>query len=388
MTHQSQPTPATAAPKRALRAAATTMRALIGDRKGALGVILALLFVPTVMVIGAAVDYARLEQFKTQLQTTVDSAALSGAAAYVDASSSSTASTVAVNYLTSNEGVLPSHIGTITDTISAAQVTTGSNQGYTVTVKATATIGTTFMRLVTSTLTVSASATAVNPLVTITISASNFSANAWDANTLWYWLISASSPNAQPNTSNFASTQKLASNLNATNSSVSFVATATQQIGMALQNVTGGKGGNYGCSQYQTTQYTREYVSSGYGGSYQYVADCEGTQQWFFSNMMPPSANTYNQTGYQISTNCSVQVQISSTLPTSTTPPISGQCFNSLPQYSYPSCSQLAGKYANFYWNDMGGTTDDKDYNDAEISIQCSGISGSGNSATGVYLAS
>ena len=73
-------------------------------------------------------------------------------------------------------------------------------------------------------------------------------------------------------------------------------------------------------------------------------------------------------------------------LPSNTTPPASSQCFTTLPSYAYPSCAQLNGQYANYYWNDMGGTTDDKDYNDAEISAKCS--AGSGNTATSVYLAS
>jgi hypothetical protein len=107
---------------------------------------------------------------------------------------------------------------------------------------------------------------------------------------------------------------------------------------------------------------------------------------------MPPSANTNNatsiDTGYQISQNCNLYVQVSSSPVTGTTAPSSGSCFSSLPQYASPSCSQLNGQYANFYWNDMGGVTDDKDYNDAEISISCSGISGNGNSATTVYLSS
>jgi Flp pilus assembly protein TadG len=388
MTSQFQPISPFNVINRALNRAATNLRALFGARQGAIGVAMALLFVPVVMVTGAAVDYARLEQFKTQLQAVVDAAALSGAAAYVDSSSNTNAQTVAGNYVTSNDALLPSHVGAVSDSISAAQVTTGSNQGYTVTVTATATIGTTFMQLITPSLTVTATATAVNPLVQITISASNFSASAWDANTLWYWLITAATPNAQPVTANFASNQKLASNLNTTNGSVTFIATATQQIGMALQNVTGGKGGNYGCTQYQTAVYVQQQTGTNRYGqpTYTQVEDCEGTTQWFFSNMMPPSANTYNQSGYQIAKNCSVQVSISNSLPANSTPPVTGSCFTSLPQDSYPSCGQLNGQYANFYWNDMGGNTDDYDYNDAEISIKCSGTSD--NTATTVYLAS
>jgi Flp pilus assembly protein TadG len=352
---------------------------------------MALLAVPTVMVVGAAVDYARLEQFKTQLQATVDSAALSGAAAYVDSSSASNAQTVANNYLTSNIGLLPSHIGNVTTSAAAAQVTSGSNQGYTVTVTATATIGTTFMRMVTSTLNVSVSATAVNPIVQITISTSNFNSSAADLNTLWYWLINSSSPNAQPTTSNFTSSQKLACNHNCTNSSVTFSATATQMIGMALENVTGGIS-DYGCTQYQTAPGSWKWVQRNGRWTQQWVtSSCAGTTQWFFSNMMPPSNNTYNSssidTGYtSVTQNCSLQVALSTSLPSTTTPPLSSQCFSSMPSYAYPSCAQLSGQYATFYWNDMGGTGDDHDYNDAEISVKCS--AGSGNTATGVYLSS
>lgn len=386
-----QSNPILHAASRVFRRVAVTMRDLRDSRRGAIGVAMALLAVPTVMMVGAAVDYARLEQFKTQLQATVDTAALSGAAAYVDSSSGSNAQAVATNYLTSNIGLLPSHVGNVTTNVSASQVTSGSNQGYTVTVTATATIGTTFMRMVTSSLNVSVSATAVNPTVQITISTSNFNSSAADLNTLWYWLIDPSSPGAQPNTSNFAAKQKLACNHNCTNTAVTFTATATQTIGMALQNVTGGIS-DYGCTQYQTAPGSWQRVEKNGRWTQQWVTTtCAGTTQWFFSNIMPPSNNTYNSstvdTGYtSVTQNCSLQVAVGSSLPSNTTPPLSNQCFNSMSSYATPSCAQLNGQYATFYWNDMGGTSDDKDYNDAEISVKCS--AGSGNTATGVYLSS
>ena len=375
--------------RHALTHTGATLKRLRGNRQGVVGVMLALLFVPVVMVVGAAVDYARLEQFKTQLQATVDSAALSGAAVYSDASQSSNATTVAGNYVTANVAMLPGHIGAITPIVGATQVTTGSNQGYTVTVTATASIGTTFMQIITSTMNVSATAVAVNPLVTITISASHFSANAGDGNTLWYWLLSTSNPGAAPDPTKFATTQKLASNMTTNNKTVTFIATATQKLGMALQNVTG-QNTDYGCTQFQTVNYTQTWVSTGRRtGYYQSTPiSCQGTQQWFFSNVMPPNNNSYNEIGYRNEIqNCSVQTTLTTALPGNTVAPISGVCFSSLPTYATPSCAQMNGQFVNFWWNDMGGTADDKDYNDAEISIQCSGISGSGNSATGVYLA-
>lgn len=370
------------------------LRAVSADRRGAIGVAAGLLFVPVVMVTGAAVDYARVEQFKTQLQATVDSAALSGAAAYVGASDSSTAETVAGNYITANENLLPSHIGTITDTVGASQVSTGSNQGYTVTVNATGTIGTTFMRLVEPSMTVSASATAVNPMVTITLTANGFKSSAADGNTLYYWLISGNNTSTVPNPNNFAASQMLASNIPgaSNNQPVTLTVSASQQIGIALNNITGDLA-NYGCNQYQTAP-AGQWERVNY--QYQYVAGtCQGSTQWFFSNVMPPSNNYYDttannsdDTGYAaVAQNCSLITATSSSIPSTLTPPYGGSCYNSLPANSLFSCSTANGQYITYYWNDMGGNPDDKDYNDAEISISCSSVSG-GNNATGVYLAS
>jgi Flp pilus assembly protein TadG len=403
MNHPSHHNQAGAVAGRVWRRVAASFRSLAVARRGAIGVAFALLAIPVIMMVGAAVDYARLEQFKTQLQSTVDSAALSGAAAYIDASQNANAITVAQNYLSANVTLLPGHIGSVTSSVSASQVTTGSNQGYTVTVKATATIATTFMRILTPNLKVSASATAVNPLVTITINASNFNSSAADYNTLWYWLISPTAPNAAPSTSQFTSSSglKLGCNSGCSNTKVTFTASASQQIGMALQNYTAhlsDYGVNYDCTSYQTVPTTTTTTRTYDQWTHRYVdtttttyGSCKNSEQWFFSNVMPPSANSNNSTsidtGYQIAQNCSLQVQLGTSTPSTNLPPISGQCFTSLPQYANPSCAMLNGKYANYYWNDMGGYPDDKDYNDAEISISCSGISGSGNSATNVYLA-
>jgi hypothetical protein len=297
--------------------------------------------------------------------------------------------------MTSNESLLPSHVGSVTDTVSASQITSGSNQGYTVTVNATATIGTTFMRLVEPTMTVSAKATAVNPQVTITLTTNGFKSSAWDGNTLWYWLISSAAQTAVPNPNDFASNQLIASNVpgQSPNAPVTFTATATQPLGIALQNVTGEVGGNYGCTQYQTAPTSGQWVQDGRSLTYVVTTGtCQGSTQWFFSNIMPPSGTSYDvssvDTGYAaVTQNCSVQTALTAQIPTSLNPPTAGSCFNTLPANSVFSCNSIGGQYVTFYWNDMGGNIDDYDFNDAEISISCSGVSG-GNNATGVYLAS
>ena len=70
--------------------------------------------------------------------------------------------------------------------------------------------------------------------------------------------------------------------------------------------------------------------------------------------------------------------------------PASRKCF----PYTKPmtnaqvSCSQIAGQTIAFFWNDMGGATDDLDYNDAQYKFSCSssGGSGSGSGPTSVVL--
>ena len=147
---------------------------------------------------------------------------------------------------------------------------------------------------------------------------------------------------------------------------------SSQKIGFALVNVTGGLTGNYG--------------SNGYGGAYQ-------STHSFYSSLPNPSSsvNGYNSSnnGSNVNgvngatgNNCSVQ---SSVVPTSGTNPSAsgGSCYpNNSFQYMAPTCSQLGGKTIRYFWNDMGGGTDDKDYNDAEFNFSC-GANASGLGASG-----
>lgn len=146
-----------------------TSKRIAKECRGNIGLSFALLLPVMVTVAGAAVDYSRIEQFKTQLQATVDSAALSGAAAYTSSGQATNASTVASNYITSNTTLLPGHVGAITHSVTTSSVATGNNPGYTVTVSATGTVATTLLRLINQSVNVSASATAVNPTTKVCI---------------------------------------------------------------------------------------------------------------------------------------------------------------------------------------------------------------------------
>jgi hypothetical protein len=63
----------------------------------------------------------------------------------------------------------------------------------------------------------------------------------------------------------------------------------------------------------------------------------------------------------------------------SNTPAVQGKCIPSTSkQYAAPSCSDLndpnvlkPGQAMRFFWNDMGGVADDRDYNDGEYNVTC-----------------
>ncbi len=123
------------------------------------------------------------------------------------------------------------------------------------------------------------------PAVTITLTANNFKSSAADGNTLWYWLMTSGSARARfrtPTTLHRARSSPATSPATAQMRPLPITASSTQEIGLALQNVTG-ELSDYGCNQYQTApvSYQWEEVSNGrFGYSMQYVAvtgSCQGT---------------------------------------------------------------------------------------------------------------
>jgi hypothetical protein len=109
------------------------------------------------------------------------------------------------------------------------------------------------------------------------------------------------------------------------------------------------------------------------------------TTHYFYSNLYPPSTKAYPSEGQ----NRSLQV---TELPAGKTladvlPTLSKQSFSSNFANAAPTCGSVAGQTLVYAWNDMGGPSDDLDYNDAAYTFSCSGAgNGSGSSATGVVL--
>jgi Flp pilus assembly protein TadG len=330
----------------------TLFRRLAQDARGNVGLIFGLSLVMLALVAGAAVDFTRASQFKSMLQGTVDAAALAGASSYVSSTTATTGTTVATTYMNNGIPLLPTNNG-VTFSVSTGSVTSGSQTtGYTVTISATAQVPTTLMGIFTRSIAVTVGAKAEDPVVTATADFTGWSSSACDGNTI-YWYLIPTNGGLPP----LSSLNQLYTNVTgASNTAVNnFSVPAGQKVGFALQNVTG-ENCAYGSNQYGASQ---------------------GSTQYFYSQLTPPSADAYSS----VTQDCSLQV-IAVTNGVNPTP-VSGSCFATDPQNSTTSCQSLSGQTMRYFWNDMGGATDDKDYNDAEYNFSCAGGSGS---TTGVYV--
>lgn len=317
-----------------------------GDERGSVAVIFAIMLVPFVAAIGSGVDFARAAQVEAALQGAVDSAALAGASNFNSTTCPAAAVAAASSYMTAAISQLPSG-ASATFTVATGSLTSGkATTAYTVAVTATAQVSTTFMSLFVASLPAAANATAQNPIVTASIQLGSFNSSAADKNAIaWYPVPCDNSvPPASALTTLFSNTGSNAGTL-------SMQITSTQRVGFALVNVTGGIS-NYGNNQY--------------GGK-------PGSTHIFYSHLNPPSEAAYPSVGQ----NCSLQafnVPTGQAAPT----PTQGVCFTAPFAYAAPTCTQIGkGQTVWYDWNDMGGPTDDLDYNDAVYSFSCSTPSGS-----------
>ncbi len=362
-------------------------------------------FMATVLVAstGIAVDYSRMVHFKNTLQGVVDAAALAGATAYVSSGNNAKGvpySTIGQNAALAyvNTARLPAHVGSVSVTATPSSTAAG----YFMTVTARATIQTTFLAIWTGSASIAATAKAENAIFNVQINAGSWNSNAYDQNTVYYYLFDPDN-NVIPSMSDL---HPMFSNAPGYNnpSTINIQMSSTQQIAFAFKNVTGGN---------------IPYGKNGYGAA-------QGSENWFYSpypqnpdtthNYTTPNAVAYpsqvrnagnkGQT-YTPPSNCSLEITTgtSSETDSSTVPPSSpdsgfntantGSCndstansnYNDTKKYSAPSCSSLNSvttttknkkttttynyTYVQFNWNDMGGGTDDYDYNDGVYSMSC-----------------
>ena len=198
------------------------------DRRGAIAIVFALSAIPVLITVGAGLDMARLAAGRAALQTAVDNAALSGAAAYTAYTQGDTLNPIAVTAATSAfcnasrmmpQGFAVSATGggkacnaglpgpAVTAQIagynagtpgiaagSGCSATHSVSQGYTcglvVTVTATATTSTILAKFIGAWTTISATGMAANPFINLgSALSSTVSAFAWNANSLWVYPL-------------------------------------------------------------------------------------------------------------------------------------------------------------------------------------------------------
>ncbi len=85
----------------------------------------------------------------------------------------------------------------------------------------------------------------------------------------------------------------------------------------------------------------------------------------------------YSDVNNSSTPNCSLLIQVVDPAHPPTLPPLpSGSCYSLSDsraglQYANLTCAQMAGRTFIYWWNDMGGNPDDKDYNDMWFEVSC-----------------
>ena len=271
---------------------------LIADETGGIGLTFGMLLIPMILIVGGAVDYARMVQYRASLQNAVDQAAIAGAAVFSAPSQSGIATQVAANYF--NRTLLPSSLSVTAPSVSTNSNGTinpalGSATAYTVTVSATAKVSTTLLSLLIPSATITATGTAGDPVVSPHLGFTNVNSVACDGNSVYLYKVPLNASGSGYDYSSvpaWTQTGNLYNNYYMIGSSYQAVPsgqvlpsmTANQPLGVALVNVTDGNTGNSGCGVSVTG-------ANSYGAPY-------GQVQTFYSSLLlnnqSPSENTNN----------------------------------------------------------------------------------------------
>jgi Flp pilus assembly protein TadG len=396
---------------------ATLLSRFRHSRRGNILIIAALMSTVLVYSVGVAVDYMRDVQYRTELQSTADSAALAGATAFTSCSTSgdgsqTNAETISKNYFNAtgvagNNGTIT--VGATGSTTGASQCSGGSGNptAYVMTVTASGNVPTTFMSIVMNSMAVSVTATAKNPVISATANAGGWFSSAYDANYIyWYPIPQDGSVPTFNNSGNVDGS----GNLKLTNgvfhllftnmatpisgggslaSSQNFSVAASQKIGFVLHNVTGGRIG-YGSGQYNGqsagsihTMYSQLNNPNGATDNSGNAISNGGYSSGYYnpsSPHYPLLTCTNNGSSYPCGNvqNCSLQIRTTTANIINNNPSVAQ---NAVPQnvclgvtaqpFAGQNCQQLGSQALYYSWNDMGGGFDDMDYNDAEFGFYC-----------------
>jgi Flp pilus assembly protein TadG len=283
---------------------------------------LLVLLIPLLLAVGVAVDFARMVQFRSDLQNAVDEAALAGAAVFVSSTQATDATTAAQNYF--KRAILPINLSvsapTITpnanDTINPAL---GSAAAHTVTVTATATVQTTLMSLAApSMVTITVTGKAANPVVSANLAFPTQLSKACDGNTAYLYQVPANATNTGYDYSKvpvFNSTNYYEIYTSySPNTSLGTVPAQTlptfsvnQPLGVMLRNDTNGNVGNSNCTVAVT-------------GANSYGAP-SGSSQTFYSSLLmngesPSQLTNYTYTASVTTSNTTTQTTTTTTVTT------------------------------------------------------------------------
>ena len=323
------------------------LRRFVRDARGVVAVWFALAAVMLLFVAGSGLDLARSLNQQAEMQGAADAAALAGAGAYTSPATLAAATAVATNYMTQFKAA--SGLAALTFAVVPGTSTSGGSvTTYGMTVTASAPIANTLMAMARRSSTVAVTATAKNPVYNVTISMSGFSSSAVDTDAISYYTVPADG--SVPTTTTLLYSN--ATNAVTKSGTTTVQLTASQKLGFMLTNTTDGNAA--------TTCFLIFCSSGGYGNNA--YGGVPGSTHLFYSHLMAPSKVAYPS----VSQNCSLQV-----LTSGTATPTSGSCASALPAYATVNCAQASGTTLRFYWNDMGGATDDKDYNDAVYTVTC-----------------
>jgi Flp pilus assembly protein TadG len=378
-----------------ISAVAGRFKALREARRGAVAVMFALSLIPMILASGAAVDFARIGMLKRSLQSVVDGAALSGASALCLSGASTSAVTVATDYFNKGAASL-----TTTATVGSPTVTIPS--AIEVTVAATATLQYSLMAVIGSGLTVSVTASAEGPSYQLQVTKTGgFTSSAYDSDSVYFYTVASNG--TLPTTTGsmkliFTNNPSVDPNYvmdNAAPKSISIG--ANDSVGFALVNITGGITG---------------YPSNGYGAR-------QGSVHYFYSSATVPSVTAYSSqgtftTGQMVTTGfwphqntgcrkttitTSVASYVSTENDSCNAHPctamngsvvlennllVAGSC--STQSAATRTCLQLYNAPLSFSWNDMGGGSDDYDYNDADYTVTCAPSATSATQPNSVIL--
>lgn len=343
-------------------------------RHGNAGILFAVLAVPLILSVGAAVDFGRVYVASKTLQSIVDSAAMAGATVFSDETHQQAAINTAQAYFNKGITTLPDYAQVGSPAISVA-TTSNCDEGAAerITVSATADIGTTLMSIAVPSMAVTVSATAANPQVKfyLDVVKFDFSAEAGDLNGLYWYKVPEDG--LLPSLSDM---EFIINNVTTTApKTITACISSAQKIGFAFSVSPAGK--------------YKYYTTNTYGGKY-------GNTYYYYSTLFPPSRQAYPSWAYdgalqiaEVNADGSYPPPTNSTIPRIIDPP-DEENYGYFPANSPPyaaiaasgsvSCSSLKGKAIHLYWNDMGPSDDpeinptahdDFNYRDGEITFGC-----------------